>query len=334
MPRKALGPPGGCMDRLNRLQIHAPIHPAWSRIKQFMSTHKAILAFTQRIPRRTLAYLSLGIGVLALSLSALFVRWADAPGTVTVFYRMLTGGVVLLPFLLRRPAGERAPLRKYWYLPVMAGACVALDHGLWSTALGITRIANATLMNYISPLWVALFAWLVWRERLTGKFWVGLAVTLAGTLIFFGAGNLGGFSVNSGDVLATVSSVFFAFYFLITQRSRTHLHTLAYLVPVNWISAGLLLAFNLANGYALGGYSTATWLAFLGAGLISQTIGYFAISYALGSLPASLVSPTTIASPVITTLLAIPLMGELPRLNQWVGGLILLTGIYWVNRSK
>lgn len=289
--------------------------------------------FITNIPRTTLAYLALAVGVLALSLSALFVRWADAPGTVTVFYRMATAGLVLLPFFLRMPAADRQPLRKFWYLPLIAGVCVALDHGLWSTAISLTRIANATLMNYISPLWVALVAWLAWHEKLTGKFWVGLAVTLLGTFIFFGAGNLSGFSVNIGDVLATISSVFFAFYFLITQRSRTHLHTLAYLVPVNWISAGLLLAFNLISGHALTGYSTATWLAFIGAGLISQTIGYFAISYALGSLPASVVSPTMIASPVITTLLAIPFAGELPQLNQWVGGLILLAGIYLVNRA-
>lgn len=290
-------------------------------------------SFVTKIPRTTLAYLALTVGVLALSLSALFVRWADAPGTVTVFYRMATAGLVLLPFFLRLPATHRQPLRKFWYFPLIAALCVALDHGLWSTAISMTRIANATLMNYISPLWVALFAWLVWHEKLTGKFWGGLAVTLLGTFIFFGAGNLNGFSVNTGDVLATISSVFFAFYFLITQRSRTHLHTLAYLVPVNWISAGLLLAFNLISGHALTGYSTTTWLAFLGAGLISQTIGYFAISYALGSLPASVVSPTTIASPVITTLLAIPFAGELPQLNQWVGGLILLAGIYLVNRA-
>lgn len=299
-----------------------------------MNIKNASAAFSARVPQITLAYLTLAVGVLALSLSAMFVHWADAPGTVTVFYRMATAGVVLLPFFLRMPAADRQPLRRYWYFPVIAAFCVALDHGLWSTAISMTQIANATLMNYISPLWVALFAWLVWHEKLTVKFWAGLAVTLTGTFIFFGAGNPGSFSVNAGDILATISSVFFAFYFLITQRSRTHLHTLAYLVPVNWFTAGLLLAFNLISGHALTGYSTTTWLAFLGAGLISQTIGYFAISHALGSLPASVVSPTTIASPVITTLLAIPFAGQMPHINQWIGGLILLAGIYLVNRAR
>lgn len=36
-----------------------------------------------------LAYAALGVGVLALSFSAMFVRWADAPGPVIGFYRVL-----------------------------------------------------------------------------------------------------------------------------------------------------------------------------------------------------------------------------------------------------
>lgn len=271
---------------------------------------------------------------MALSLSALFVRWSEAPGTVTVFYRMGIAGLALLPFFLRLPAADRQPLRAYWYLPLLGGLCTALDHGLWSTSIGMTRIANATLMNYISPLWVALFAWLVWREKLTGKFWFGLAITLAGTVVFFGGDAMQGFNVNAGDLLAILSSVFYAFYFLVTQRSRQHLRTLAYMAPVNLITAAFLLTFNLINNYPLTGYPMSTWWAFLGAGLISQLIGYFAVSYALGSLPASIVAPTMILSPVLTTLMAIPFAGEMPALNQWIGGLILLGGIYWVNRAQ
>ena len=288
----------------------------------------------KKIPRKTLAYISLVFGILALSLSALFVRWSEAPGTVTVFYRMAIAGLALLPFFLRLPAADRQPLRSVWYIPLLAGLFTAFDHGLWSTSISMTRIANATLMNNLSPLWVALFAWLVWREKLTGKFWVGLAITLIGAIIFFGGGAIEGFNLNSGDLLAIGSSLFYAFYFLATQRSRQYLRTLVHLVPVNFVCAAALLIFNLVNHYPLTGYSTTTWLTFLGAGLISQVIGYFGVGYALGSLPASVVAPSTIMSPVITTLLAIPFAGEIPQFHQWIGGLILLGGIYWVNRAQ
>lgn len=287
----------------------------------------------QHLPRKTLAYLALILGILALSLSALFVRWSGAPGTVTAFYRMVIAGLVLLPFFLRLPAADRKPLRVAWYLPLLGGLCTALDHGFWSTAIGLTRIANATLMNNLSPLWVALFAWLVLREKLTGRFWVGLAITLAGAAVFFGGNSTQEFTISGGDLLAIASSFFYALYFLVTQRSRARLRTLVYLVPVNWACAFFLLIFNVIQQYPLTGYSTTTWLTFLGAGLISQVIGYSCIGFALGSLPASLVAPATILSPVLTTLLAIPFAGEMLQVNQWVGGLILLAGIYCVNRS-
>lgn len=58
-----------------------------------------------------------------------------------------------------------------------------------------------------------------------------------------------------------------------------------------------------------------------------------ALAYALGHLPASVVAPTMALQPVMTALLAIPLLGEIPNLWQGLGGLIALAGIYIVNRS-
>ena len=62
-------------------------------------------------------------------------------------------------------------------------------------------------------------------------------------------------------------------------------------------------------------------------------IGYLAISYALGHLPASVVSPTLIGQPILTAILAIPMLGEIPNPIQWIGGAIALAGIYMVNQS-
>jgi hypothetical protein len=44
-----------------------------------------------------LSYAALGVGVLALSFSGMFVRWADAPGPVTAFYRLFFSIFLLLP---------------------------------------------------------------------------------------------------------------------------------------------------------------------------------------------------------------------------------------------
>ena len=81
------------------------------------------------------------------------------------------------------------------------------------------------------------------------------------------------------------------------------------------------------------GYDRSTWLVFFASAIVSQLIGYMALAYALGHLPASIVAPTMVLQPVVTAILAIPLLGEIPTIWQGIGGTIALVGIYVVNRS-
>ncbi len=278
-------------------------------------------------------YLALLAGIAALSLSSLFVRWAQAPGPVTSFYRMLIAAAVMVPLmgLRQKQNGERLNWR-FWWLPALGGMMTALDHATWSIAIERTRVANATLLNNIAPLWVALIAWLIFKERMSGRFWVGLVFTLTGAGVVFSNDLLNNAHLGMGDLIAVLSSVFYAAYFLVTQRGRQHFHTLQYTaLNVTAATFGLLI-FNLAAGNALIGYSTQTYLTFLAAAFISQIVGYFSVGYALGHLPASVVSPTMILQPVLTALLAIPLVGEPLQPAQWIGGLVVLSGIYLINR--
>lgn len=279
-------------------------------------------------------YAALAFGVLALTLSSLFIRWADAPGPVTSFYRMAIAALVLVPLIMVHFKKVGRPDLRLLFLPAVGGLFSALDHSLWSTAIGYTRIANATLLNNVSPVWVALFAWLVWRERLHVKFWLGLMTTLAGAVVVLSSDLALSPELTGGNLLALLSSVFYAGYFLVTQRARRRLDALTYVWLVDIFSALSLLGFTRALNMPLSGYDTQTYLVFLAAALISQVGGYFAIAYTMGHLPASIVSPTLVAQPVLTTLLAIPLAGELLRPVQWLGALAVVGGILWVNVSQ
>lgn len=130
-----------------------------------------------------LPYLALVCGVLALSVSALFVRWSDVPGTIISFFRMALASIFIFPLWLRDRRHQQ-PLDWRWVLAAMLGGVfTAMDHSFWSTSLGMTRVANATLLNNIDPLWVALFAFTIWHEK--------LPTLLAGTGTGAGRGNRG-----------------------------------------------------------------------------------------------------------------------------------------------
>ncbi len=188
-------------------------------------------------------------------------------------------------------------------------------------------------MNYIAPLWVALFARFLWKQQLKRRFWIGLVLTLSGIFAIFGKDMLTSPQLGKGDLLAIFSSLFYAGYFLITQRGREYFQTLPYVWIVALGSAMTLLTIALISGHPLAGYPLKTYLAFLGAALLSQVVGYFSVGYALGHISAAVVAPTMLASPVLAALLAIPLTGEALEPVQYVGGLISLAGIYLINRQ-
>jgi len=59
--------------------------------------------------KRPLPYLALIAGICALSMTGIFVRWAQAPGTVTAAYRMGISALALLPFFVRKELHIRLP---------------------------------------------------------------------------------------------------------------------------------------------------------------------------------------------------------------------------------
>jgi drug/metabolite transporter (DMT)-like permease len=282
-----------------------------------------------------LPYLALATGIICLSFSAMFGKWANAPGPVIGFYRIGLATIILLPIFVHRlrKNGLKIP-KTVILLPILGGVFTAFDHGTWNSSLRYTSAANATLLGNTAPLWVALFAWLVFRQKLRRLFWVGLALALGGAVIVLGSDFIQHPTIGLGDLLAMTAGVFYAGYFLVTEKGRQKLDTLSYVWLVDLIAAFTLLVITLGMNMPLSGYPTQSYLAFLGAALVSQVGGYLSIGYALGHLPASVVSPTLIGQPVVTAVLAIPLLGEALRIEQWLGGLVVLLGIYLVHRSR
>lgn len=283
--------------------------------------------------KSALAYIALGVGVLALSFSAMFVRWANAPGPITAFYRLFFSIFLLLPFLLPRlKKNPDARSRSIWF-PIVAGIFTACDLALWTSSLSYTTAANATLLGNTAPLWVALGTWLILKQSLTTAFWRGLIITLIGAALIMGTDFILHPRFGVGDLMATFTGFFYGGYYLITEKSRAHFDSVTHIWFVGIGASIALFIINSILQYPFLGYDRLTWLVFLSSAVVSQLIGYMALAYALGHLPASIVAPTMVLQPVVTAILAIPFLGEIPTVWQGIGGAIALVGIYIVNRS-
>ena len=79
---------------------------------------------------KVVPYIALGIGITALSLSAMFVRWSEAPGPITGFYRLLISTIFLTPLFIRQQIKLKHIDKKYLAFPLLAGIFTAFDFAL------------------------------------------------------------------------------------------------------------------------------------------------------------------------------------------------------------
>ncbi|HSG17122.1 MAG TPA: DMT family transporter, partial [Anaerolineae bacterium] len=283
---------------------------------------------------RSKAFVALSVGVISIGFAAIFIVQAGAPGTVSAFYRMAVGAVLIaLPFASRVRRQDKALPATGVKLALLGGLLFAVDVALWATGITISGATNPTLMANTAPLWVGLGAMLFFGERPRGLFWLGLVIAMVGAAVVLGAAAFRASEFGLGTLFGLLAAVFYGAYYLVTQRGRVHLSTLSYFWISTATAAIILLLFNLLTGRPITGYEARTYVYFLALGLVAQTMGWLTINYAQGYLPASIVAPTLLIQPVVTAIFAVVLLGEQLAAWQIVGGFLVLLGVYLVHRS-
>ena len=279
-------------------------------------------------------YLALGFGLAAIGSSAILVRLANTPGVVAVLYRMSIATLVTLPVFLRRRANSRRLPARGVQIALLAGVFFALDLSAWGTGVVLGGATNPTLMANTAPLWVGIGASFIFRERLGPRFWGGVFLAMLGAALVIQIDIGKSFQVGMGTLLGLLASLFYGSYFLITQRGRERLDALSFFWISGFSASICLLLFSLAFHLPIVGFSSESYLYLAAMGLVTQVAGWLTINYAQGVLPASVVSPTLLGQPVVTALLAGPILGEWIGPLEMVGGVTVLVGILLVHQSR
>jgi drug/metabolite transporter (DMT)-like permease len=284
-------------------------------------------------PDHRKAYAVLALGVFAIGWSALFVRWSEVPGWTSAFWRMALAQVVFVPWALAaRPAGRARASRAATRDAVVAGVFFAADLALFNTAVMVSSAANATLLGTNAPIFVALGAWLLYRDRPTHRFWAGFALSFIGMVAIVGTDMVRHPHLGLGDALAVGGAACYAGYLLYVRRSRQEIDALTFSAISGVAAAVTLLLLCLVIGTPLHGYPARSWWALIGLALVTQVVGHLSVAYALGRLPVSRTSIALLGQAPLTAILAVPLLGERLSALQVLGGALVLGGIYVVNR--
>ncbi len=271
----------------------------------------------------------LALGVLSVSWAAILVRLADAPALSVATWRLAIASVPALAFALWRRRAEWARLSpRDRGLLAGAGLALACHFATWIGSLRLTSVASSVALVTTQPVWVALLARAFLGERVGRRAALGIALAVAGGVAVAG----GDFSASPqallGDLLALAGAIFAGAYIVAGRRARAGMSLGGYVGAVYPLAASALLFLALVAGAPLSGFPGRTWTALLLLGLVPQLLGHSLLNWALRWLSAPLVAVTILAEPVVSTLLAIPVLGEVPGPWTAVAGAATLAGVY------
>lgn len=280
--------------------------------------------------------LAIGVAIIAASTASILIRYAqrEASSSVIAAYRLAIATAILAPLLITRYRPKlRAVSGRNLKLTLLAGGFLALHFATWIRSLEFTSVISSIVLVQTTPLMVAALSPVLIREPLTRYLLIGVLVATAGSLLVgvsdacakppcFTRGQ-----AIRGDLLALAGAAAGAGYVLVGRVVRREVSLVPY-IGIAYAAAAVLLGLAAwAAGDPATGFTASTYLAMVLLALLPQLIAHSTYNWALGFLPAAVVSLALLGEAVGSTVLALLLLGEVPTSIRMTGGGLILAGI-------
>lgn len=284
---------------------------------------------------------------LLLSLTSLF--WAGntvvgrfiaghVPPVSFAFIRWAGAFLLVLPFAVPHLARDWPAIRKHAGLMTMLALTgFSIYNAMAYYGLQYTSAINGLLLQSTGPLFVGLWSFVLFGDRLSARQAGGICISLTGVLVIVCHGSfdvLIGIGFNRGDVVLVVALLFYAYY-TAALRQRPQMHPLSFLaVAMGWGALLLVpaLAWEIASGrtFAL---DTANLASIAYVCLFPSLLGYLFLNRGIELIGANRAAPFLHLIPVFGSVMAIAFLGEHFELYHAVGYALVFTGITIATRK-
>lgn len=273
------------------------------------------------------------VGILTISLSAIFVRLADATPSTAAFLRTAYAAPFLWLIWNLGRRNDRRSRRERW-LAFTSGVFLGVDLVVWHRAIGLIGAGLGTVLANTQVVFVGVAAWILHRERPRMRAFLIIPVVFAGVVLISGLGRPDAHGVNprAGTVYGVLAGVSYAVFLLMFRASNRALAPPAGpLLDATLGAAICSLAWaSIEGSLQLGIEASAhAWLLLLA--ILPHVGGWLLISAALPRLPALDTSVLLLLQPMATVLWALLIFGEWLSGVQWSGVALVMGGIAWLS---
>lgn len=262
------------------------------------------------------AFSALVGGNLALSLTAMVVRFADT-GPMAVGVWRLTLALPILVLLMWRETGGRQPSGRALSIAAGAGIFFGLDLAAWHIGILQTKVANATLFGNSASL--LLVIWGILLSRTLPRGWQALAILLsfAGSALLMGQSYEASSAYLVGDLLSLLAGALYTGYVLMMQRVRGEIGPWSALAISSAAGIPILLGAAVALGETI---LPNDWTPLIVLALMSQLVGQGLLIWALPRFSPLVIGLTLLVQPVVAAIAGWLIFGETLSATEIFGG--------------
>jgi len=258
---------------------------------------------------------------------------ADIPPMSLSFWRWAVALLILSFFGTRHLWVQRQLARKHIRFITIQGLLgVAGFNTFVYLAVQTTTAINAVLVNSCIPVLIAVFSWILYREKMTPRQCLGVFISLCGVLLIIARGeaaNLLAMTFNRGDLFVLIAAGLWALYSANLKKYPQELHPFAYLSGIVICGLVVILPFYILELYSgkVMIVNASSLVTILYVAVFASVLAFIFWNRAVRSVGANKAGPFIHLMPVFSTILAVIFLGESLEGYHFPGIILIFCGI-------
>ena len=264
-------------------------------------------------------------------ISLVLRNWEISAVSLAFWRDLATFSTLLIGIALTRPALLWVKRKDLPWLLAMGAISIGFFHVLWNTSVLLLGASISTVVQCNAPIFVTLMAWIIFKEALTRRKIVVVALSVAGTVLISGILGMNTIQISKLGLITSLSSaIFYGCFSLFGKRLTGAYNPWTILLYIFGFASLTLLPFQILNPSPFP-YQFPALMYFIGLILLS-TIGGFALyTTALCRLQASIASITATSEIAFAAVLAYFILGEKLDIWQIFGAVLIISGVILVS---
>ncbi|RLI64515.1 MAG: hypothetical protein DRO88_07130 [Promethearchaeia archaeon] len=260
---------------------------------------------------------------------------------IATFYRTIIGALtIFIILLINGQLGQWLRSFRKFFLPnlIIGMGLYSLAFFLEYWSLGRTESSNQAVLSNTMIFWVVIINTIVYKQKPTRNFLVGLAIAIIGVFLILISDEL---KFNNetlpGDLGTLMAYFIWGAYSAFTAKINEKTNPLFTTLSVFLTALITLLPISLISGdlSAITKLNITNWVAILYLGIFCGGIAFFTYNIALSNkrISSEYIAIFSLLNPIIGTISGILLLHEILYLREAIGIVLILIAIIVANRN-